>query len=184
MQQKIREIASRVRELRELSEITVEQMAESLDLPILTYQRYENGSEDIPASILYKIATDLQVDMGLLLTGDMPRMHIFTVTRKGKGIEVERRKQYSYQNLAANFIHKKAEPFLVTVDPRPAGGTPHRNAHPGQEFNFLLEGRLKIYIHNNEIELEEGDSIYFDANYEHAMEALDGRPAKFLAIIL
>lgn len=184
MQQKIREIASRVRELRELSEITVEQMAESLDLPILTYQRYENGSEDIPASILYKIATDLKVDMGLLLTGDMPRMHIFTVTRKDKGVEVERRKQYSYQNLAANFIHKKAEPFLVTVDPRPQGDAPQRNAHPGQEFNFLLEGRLKIYIHNNEIELEEGDSIYFDANYEHAMEALEGRPAKFLAIIL
>ncbi len=184
MQQKIREIASRVRELRELSEISVEQMAESLNVPILSYQRYENGSEDIPASILYKIAVDLQVDMGLLLTGESPRMHIFTVTRKGKGVDVERRKQYSYQNLAANFIHKKAEPFMVTVDPRPDSSEPKRNAHPGQEFNFVLEGRLKIHIHQNEIELEAGDSIYFDANYEHAMEALDGQPAKFLAIIL
>lgn len=184
MQQKIREIASRVRELRELSEISVEQMAESLNVPILSYQRYENGSEDIPASILYKIAADLQVDMGLLLTGEAPRMHIFTVTRKGKGVDVERRKQYSYQNLAANFIHKKAEPFMVTVDPKPDTSQPKKNAHPGQEFNFVLEGRLKIYIHKNEIELEAGDSIYFDANYEHAMEALDGQPAKFLAIIL
>ncbi|MDK2846842.1 MAG: hypothetical protein PWP34_195 [Desulfuromonadales bacterium] len=184
MQQKILEIASRVRELRELSEISVEQMAESLNLPILTYQRYENGSEDIPASILYKIAAGLKVDMGLLLTGDMPRMHIFTVTRKNKGVKVERRKQYSYQNLAANFIHKKAEPFLVTVEPKPASGRPQTNSHPGQEFNFVLEGRLKIHIHDNEIELEAGDSIYFDANYEHAMEALDGQPARFLAIIL
>lgn len=184
MQQKIREIASRVCELRELSEISVEQMAESLNVPILSYQRYENGSEDIPASILYKIAVDLQVDMGLLLTGEAPRMHIFTVTRKGKGVDVERRKQYSYQNLAANFIHKKAEPFMVTVDPKPETSQPKKNTHPGQEFNFVLEGRLKIYIHQNEIELEAGDSIYFDANYEHAMEALDGQPAKFLAIIL
>jgi transcriptional regulator with XRE-family HTH domain len=184
MQQKIREIASRVRELRELSEISVEQMAESLNVPILSYQRYENGSEDIPASILYKIAVDLQVDMGLLLTGETPRMHIFTVTRKGKGVDVERRKQYSYQNLAANFIHKKAEPFMVTVDPKPETSQLKKNAHPGQEFNFVLEGKLKIHIHHNEIELEAGDSIYFDANYEHAMEALDGQPAKFLAIIL
>ena len=184
MQQKIREIASRVRELRELSEISVEQMAESLNLPILTYQRYENGSEDIPASILYKIATDLQVDMGLLLTGDMPRMHIFTVTRKDKGVAVERRSQYSYQSLAANFVHKKAEPFLVSVEPRTDGSKPQKNTHPGQEFNLVLEGRIKIHIHHNEVELEAGDSIYFDANYEHAMEALDGRPAKFLAIIL
>lgn len=184
MQQKIQEIASRVRELRQLSEISVEQMAESLNLPILSYQRYENGSEDIPASILYKIALDLQVDMGLLLTGEAPRMHIFTVTRKNKGAEVKRRKEYSYQNLAANFIHKKAEPFLVTVAPNPLSIQPKKNAHPGQEFNFMLEGRMKIYIHNNEIELEAGDSIYFDANYDHAMEALDDQPAKFLAMIL
>lgn len=184
MQQKIQEIAARLRELRELSEISVEQMAESLNVPILSYQRYENGSEDIPASILYKIAVDLQVDMGLLLTGETPRMHIFTVTRKDKGIKVERRKQYSYQNLAVNFIHKKAEPFLVTVEPKPDTTQPKKNAHPGQEFNFVLEGRLKITIHDNEIELAEGDSIYFDANYNHAMEALGGQVAKFLAIIL
>lgn len=184
MQQTIQEIASRVRELRELMEISVEHMAEILNLPILNYQRYENGSEDIPASILYKIASELKVDMGLLLTGDTPRMSVFTVTRRGKGIGVERRKQYNYQALATNFIHKKAEPFLVTVEPKAADHKPNRNAHPGQEFNYILEGRLKIYIHNNEIILEEGDTIFFDSNYEHAMEALDGRPARFLAIIL
>lgn len=184
MQQKIREIASRVRELRELSGLSAQQMAEKLDVPPHSYQDYENGKGDIPASILYKIAVELQVDMGLLLTGEMPRMHIFCVTRKDQGVEVERRRQYGYRNLAANFIHKKAEPFLVTVDPGPASRPPQKNAHLGQEFNFVLEGRLRILIHNHEIELEAGDSIYFDAGYEHAMQALDDRPAKFLAIIL
>ena len=184
MQEKIKEIAARVCELRELSEIPVEKMAESLQVSNETYQNYESGAEDIPASILFEIAHKLQVDMATLLTGEEPRMNIFTVTRNEKGVSVERRKQYRYQNLAEKFIHKKAEFFIVTVEPRPEGTRPGTNSHPGQEFNYVLEGSLKVYIHHNEITLNEGDSIYFDSNYEHAMEALGGEPAKFLAVIM
>jgi quercetin dioxygenase-like cupin family protein len=184
MQEKIKEIASRVRELRELSEISSEKMAEYLQVSQETYEKYENGTEDIPASILFEIAHRLQVDMAILLTGEEPRMNIFTVTRNGKGVSVERRKQYKYQNLAEKFIHKKAEFFIVTVEPKPRGTKPDTNSHPGQEFNYVLEGSLKVYIHNNEIILNEGDSIYFDSNYQHAMEAMNGEPAKFLAVIM
>lgn len=184
MQEKIKEIASRVRELRELSEISVEKMAEYLQVPNEIYERYESGTEDIPASILFEIAHRLEVDMATLLTGEEPRMNIFTLTRNGKGVSVERRKQYKYQNLAEKFIHKKAEFFIVTVEPKPMGTKPDTNSHPGQEFNYVLEGSLKVYIHNNEIILNEGDSIYFDSNYQHAMEAMNGEPAKFLAVIM
>lgn len=184
MQEKIKEIASRVRELRELSEMSVEKMAEYLQVSEEIYKKYEDGTEDIPASILFEIAHRLQVDMSTLLTGEEPRMNIFTLTRNGKGVNVERRKQYKYQNLAEKFIHKKAEFFIVTVEPKPEGVKPDTNAHPGQEFNYVLEGSLKVYIHNNEIVLNEGDSIYFDSNYQHAMKAMNGKPAKFLAVIM
>ncbi|MBN1134797.1 MAG: helix-turn-helix transcriptional regulator [Methanosarcinaceae archaeon] len=184
MQEKIKEIATRISELRELSDMTVDQMAEFLNIPIEKYQKYESGNEDIPASVLFEIAHKLGVDMAILLTGEEPKMHIFTVTRKEKGVSVERRKQYKYQSLAANFIHKKAEPFMVTVNPKPEGSELSTNSHPGQEFDYLLEGRLKLYIHNHEIILEEGDSIFFDSSYEHAMQALGNKPATFLAVVL
>ncbi len=83
-----------------------------------TYNCYEDGKLDIPASILIGIARKLNVDTGLLLTGEESKMNIFTVTRKGEAVEVERRKQYHYQSLARKFAHKKAEPFIVTIDPR------------------------------------------------------------------
>jgi quercetin dioxygenase-like cupin family protein len=184
MQEKIKEIAARVREMREISEIPVKEMAEYLQVSEETYQNFESGNEDIPASILFEIAHKLHVDMATLLTGEEPRMNIFTVTRSGKGVNVERRKQYKYQNLAEKFIHKKAEFFVVSVEPKPYESKPETNSHPGQEFNYVLEGSLKVYIHNNEIILNEGDSIYFDSNYEHAMEALGGETARFLAVIL
>lgn len=121
MQEKIKEIAARVRELRELSELTVKDMAEYLHISDETYENYENGTEDIPASVLFEIAQKLRVDMAILLTGEEPRMNIFTVTRDGNGVSVERRKQYRYQNLAEKFIHKKAEFFIVSVEPKPNG---------------------------------------------------------------
>lgn len=184
MKEKMKEIGSRIFELRDLSEINAEEMAEYLKINVETYKEYENGISDIPASILYEIAHKFDVDMGLLLTGEETRMHIFTVTRKDKGTAVERRKQYKYENLAEKFIHKKAEPFIVTVDPKDTEKIPSKNSHPGQEFDYVLEGTLKIYIHDNEIILEEGDSIFYDSSYEHAMEALNDKPAKFLAIIM
>lgn len=184
MQENIKEIAARVKELREISDTSVEDMAKTLALPVEKYSSYENGEDDIPVSILFEIAQKLNVDMSELLTGEVPRMHVFTVTRKDKGISAERRRDYKYQSIAANFVHKKAEPFVVRVDPKPEGTQVSMNSHPGQEFDYVLEGTLKVIIHNNEIILEEGDSIFFDSNYAHGMQAVGSIPAKFLAVIL
>lgn len=60
----------------------------------------------------------------------------------------------------------------------------HENSHPGQEFNYVLEGKLLIRVNGKDNILEEGDSIYFNSVYMHGMKALDGKKAKFLAIIL
>jgi quercetin dioxygenase-like cupin family protein len=98
-------------------------------------------------------------------------------------VSVERRKEYKYQNLAYNFVHKKAEPFLVTVEPDSDNSPIHFNSHPGQEFNYVLEGTLKIVINGHELILNEGDSLFFDSGANHGMKALNEKPAKFLAII-
>ncbi|WNY28848.1 hypothetical protein MmiEs2_10560 [Methanimicrococcus stummii] len=182
MQEKIIEIANRIKELREVSDIAPDEISSDLDISVETYLKYENAEVDIPASMLLEIANYFKVDMSLLLTGEAPRMNVFTVTRDGKGVSVERRSQYKYQALAEKFIGKKVEPFVVVAEPKEEEPTLH--SHPGQEFNYILEGSLKLYIHGNEVILNPGDSIYFDSNYLHAMKALDGKPAKFLAIIM
>lgn len=182
MQEKIIEIANRIQELREVSDVLPEDVAAHLDISVETYLDYENSKADIPASQLLEIANYFKIDMSLLLTGESPRMNIFTVTRNNKGVSVERRSQYKYQALTEKFIGKKIEPFVVIAEPK--DGEPTLHSHSGQEFNYILEGSLKIYIHNNEVILNEGDSIYFDSGYPHAMKALNEKPAKFLAVIM
>ena len=184
MSDQIKQIAARIKELREISGISIEDLAKEFKITAETYQEYESGNKDIPVSFLYEISNKFNVELTAILTGGGPKLHTYALVRKGKGISVDRRKQYKYQNLAYNFIQKKAEPFLVSVEPDAENAPMHFNSHPGQEFNYVLEGSLKIIINEHELVLNEGDSLYFDSGASHGMKALDNKPAKFLAIIL
>ena len=184
MQEPIRQIAERIKVLREIAGITAEDLAKTLDVPVATVLQYEQGEVDIPIGFLYQLAGFYKVEMDALLTGGNPKLHMFSVVRKEKAPSVERRKQYRYQALAANFVHKKAEPFLVTVEPRSETAPLQHNSHPGQEFDYVLEGTLQITIDGHDLVLNTGDSVFFDSGYEHGMRALENRTARFLAVIL
>lgn len=184
MTEQIKLIADRVKGLREISGVSAETLAREFGISPELYSEYENGKADIPVSFIYKIAHKFGIELSAILTGQDPRLHVYCVVRKGKGLNVERRKQYKYENLAYNFIHKKAEPFMVTIDPSDDDTPVEYNAHPGQEFNYVIEGKMKILIDNHEVILDEGDSIFYDSGYKHAMKALDNKQARFLAIIL
>ena len=175
-------IAARIRDLREIAGLSQEQAAEAFGIPALIYIAYESGNQDIPVSLLYQIAGKFGVELTAILTGEEPRLHEYCLVRKGIGVAVERRQDYRYHSLAFNFIHKKAEPFLVAVDPDE--DEIHLNSHPGQEFSYVLEGTLKIVIGSHELILEAGDSLYFDSTKPHGMQALGDTTARFLAIIL
>jgi len=184
MPTEIKQIAERLKALREISGLSVESLAEEFNISKETYLAYEEGMTDIPISFLFKAASKFGVELTALLTGDDPKLRSFSLIRKGKGLEVNRRKEYKYHNLAYNFHNKKAEPFLVTVEPQDENSPIPLNAHPGQEFNYVVEGSVKIVINKHSVILNEGDSLYFDSSLMHGMKALNGKTAKFLAIIL
>ena len=76
---------------------------------------------------------------------------------------------------------RKAEVFIVTVEPKPNAHTIYKNTHPGQEFNLILEGAMELYLGGKTIVLEEGDSIYFDSSKPHGMRAIGDKAVKMLA---
>jgi quercetin dioxygenase-like cupin family protein len=184
MQEKIKQVASRVRELREIFGVSAADLAQELKLPADEYRQFESGAADIPVGVLYQIAHRFGAELTSLLTGEEPRLHTYALTRNGQGVSVDRRREYEYQSLAYNFIHKKAEPFLVTVAPKPEGAPYQLNSHPGQEFGYVLEGDLSVALDEHEVILHVGDSLFFDSGVPHGMKALEGRPARFLAIVL
>jgi mannose-6-phosphate isomerase-like protein (cupin superfamily) len=183
MEEQIRLIAERLKGLREVLNISIPEAAKVCGIEEEKYLEYESGKVDIPVSLLHNMARRYKVDITVLLTGNDPHMNSYSLTRKNQGIEVERRSTYKYQSLAYSFINRKAEPFIVTVGPKPYTETFSMNSHPGQEFNYIIEGRMKFNLNGKIMELNEGDSIYFDSGLPHGMIALDDKECKFLAII-
>jgi len=182
MSEKVKQIAKRLKELREIAGISIESLAREFKIPPGEYAKFESGSRDIPVSLLCEAAQRFNVELTALLTGGNPHLHTYCLVRKGKGLSAERRKEYKYQDLAFNFVGKKADAFLVSVGPRPAKSI-HYYSHPGQELNYVLEGSLKVFLDGNELVLNPGDSLFFDSNAKHAMSAQGKKPAKFLAMI-
>ena len=111
MNDQIRQIAERLRGLREALEMNTEEFATRAGVNQTEYERYESGNFDIPMSLLFGVAQTFGIDTTELLAGDTARASVFFVTRKGTGISVERRKAYKYQALGAGFTGNKSEVF-------------------------------------------------------------------------
>ena len=184
MNDQIRQIAERLQGLREVLELTVDDLAAQCDISTEEYRLSETGEHDISVSMLQKIARRYNVALEALMFGEEPKMTSYFLTRAGKGVSIERTKAYKYQSLASGFINCEADPFIVTVEPKDEDTPMHYNSHNGQEFNYVLEGRMLLSINGKELVLEEGDSIYFNSKLMHGMKALDGKKVKFLAVIL
>lgn len=186
METKLVEIAQRIKGLREIMEISQEDMAKKTDVSLETYQAYENGEKDFGFTFLFLCAQELGVDIVELLTGEVPRLRFYSVVRKGKGLPMKRRAGFTYQHLAYRLKDKLAEPFLVTAPYREEEQDQpiELSRHRGQEMDFVLKGKLKMQMENHVEYLEEGDSIFYDSSHGHGMIAVDGEECVFLAVVM
>lgn len=182
MDEQIKQIAERLRGLRDVLELTSEDIARDCDISAEEYRLAETGDFDISVSMLQKIARHYGVALDALMFGEEPKMSAYFLTRAGKGVSIERTKAYKYQSLASGFMNRNVDPFIVTVEPNDE--PIHYNSHSGQEFNLVLEGRMMLSIEGKDLILNEGDSLYFNSKLPHGMKALDGKNVRFLAVIM
>ncbi len=184
MNEQIRQIAERLRGMRDAMDISTAEVAQSCGVSQSDYERYESGEVDIPMNFICLFARQYGIQPSTIFSGDEAYMSSYFLCRKDKGQAVERSKAYKYQALSMGFKNAKAQPFIVTVEPDDSERPMHLNTHPSQEFNMVLEGTLMLTIDGKTLVLEEGDSIYFDSTKPHGMKALNGKPVRFFAIIL
>ena len=183
MDEQIKQIGERLRGLRDVLDISVEEIAALCGITVDRYEKMENGETELSVANLQKIAKKYGISLDVLMFGEEPKMSSYFLTRKGQGKSVERRKAYQYESLASGFRGRKADPFIVTVEPKDANAPKEMNSHSGQEFNIVLEGTMELTIGTKSLVLNEGDSIYFDATHPHGMRTLNDKPVRFLAII-
>lgn len=180
MNEKMKQVAHRVRELREVLDMTTLEVAHLAGIREDLYCDYENANIEITVSDLYSIAAAFQIDPTALLTGETPKMNSYTIVRNGQGEDLERHQGYMFSSLASNYTGRDMEPMLVYLknDVKDVEIVQHN----GQEFNYVLQGTIRVNIGAKTFELNQGDSIYFNSSIKHSQQAVTPT-AVFLAVI-
>ena len=175
------EIGARLRELREVSDYTVEELAAELSLSPEVYASYEENGKDVPISVIYEIANKFKVDFTEIVTGQSAKLETWHMIRKGGGKVINRNPEYHFEDLAYRYANKIMQPLLVTLEPTEA--VAKLITHSGQEFNLVLEGTVVVTLGDREFTLNEGDSIYFNPTIPHGQHCGGDVRARFLTVI-
>ncbi len=187
----LKEVAERIRELREILGYSVEEMAGFTDVSVEDYTKYESGDEDFNFTFIYKVAKVCKVDPTDILTGTAPVLSGYSIVRNGGGLPIahglhmEKDKGFKYLNLAPNFKGKLAEPFKVTLaySEEEEKSPIHLTTHAGQEMDIMISGEMKIQVGSHTEVLHAGDTIYYNSSKPHGMVAVNGSDAVFYAVV-
>ena len=180
-----RDVANRIRSLREDNDLTIEDMAEATGRSPQEYAARESGDMDLTFTFVYKCAKKFGVDVVELLTGESPRLRHYEIVRAGEGLPLERHTDFHYLHKAPHFRNRLGDPFLVDVPYQPESQHEpiHLSYHEGQELDLVLKGRLRFRFEDHFEEVGPGDTLYYDSGRGHGMIAIGGEDAQILAVV-
>jgi transcriptional regulator with XRE-family HTH domain len=170
-------LGEHLRSLRSAKGWTLDELAERTELSKPFLSRLESGSRQPSIAAVLTLARVFGVPMGSLFethheddicivvhTGD-------SMTRRGNGIE------YVPLSGASRF---NLQPMRAMISPLRPGA--ERYQHDGEEWLYVLAGRLKLQVGEREYELDPGDAAHFDSRQPHRLDALDGKAAEVILV--
>ncbi len=183
---RIKEMAARIRELREVEGISAETMAEKTGVSVEEYLACENGESDLNFAFLYKCAAAFSVDVTNLIEGHTPKLYSYFVNRKGDAPKISDAHGMTYYNMAYAFRNRISEPLFVVskYDEEAQHKAIELTSHSGQELDIVVDGYLCVQVGEHKETLGPGDSIYYDSGTPHGMIAVNGADCSFYAIVL
>ncbi|AYK15782.1 MAG: helix-turn-helix domain-containing protein [Methanosarcina flavescens] len=182
-------VGSKIRQLREAKEMTVEELAEASQSSEELIQQLENGALVPSLTPLLKIARALGVRLGTFLD-DMPQSGP-VIIRAGRSENVVRfsgktekpkKSALEFYSLASDKADRHMEPFIIDIHPSP-DESHQLSSHEGEEFIYVLSGEIEIFYGKDVQRLNAGDSIYYDSIVPHDVHAAGEEDAKILAVV-
>ena len=183
---KIREMAARIRDLREIEGISAEEMARRTNVSLEEYLECESGKAELNFTFLYQCALAFGVDVTDIIEGSSPKLASYAVTKAGGGQQISSAHGMTYFNMAYAFRNRIAEPLYVRsrYDEEAQHKDIELTSHAGQECDIVISGNLLVQVGEHKELLGPGDTIYYDSGTPHGMIATGGHDCLFYAIVL
>lgn len=176
-------IGENIRNIRKQAGITLDALADKVGITKSALSKIETGKTSTPVTTLLRIARALSVEVTNFFVS-RERRPAYALTRKGFGQIVTRNGSklgYTYEALAHDLVEKLAEPFLCTIDKNDKIGD---FQHTGEEFLYVISGKLQYKVGDEILVLGAGDCLYFDSAIVHSLKALSEKPVKLLFVMI
>ena len=181
-------MGARIKEFRENSNLTLEDLAAQTDIDREVLSRIENSEFFPPLATLLKLANALDVEIVNFLQG-RASVEKISITRRNERVRIGRRPHhrqgevdYIYEALEIRQNFRHMDPFMVEFPFQDIREMVF-NSHEGEEFLYILEGTLEFRSTDRVEVLNAGDSIYFQSDVSHSFRRLSEGPARAIAVI-
>lgn len=163
-------VRARLRSLRQTLGLSLDELAERSSLSASTISRIETGKRTISLDVLLPLAGALDVDLDALL--DVRRDDDVVIRPSPHGVGGHTTWMLSRPTSARVAVKMRVSPVEGPVEQR---------VHPGHDWFFVLEGRVRLHLGDREIIVDAGEAAEFATMTPHAMTAVDG-PAELIVI--
>lgn len=179
------QLNEKIKKIRAKEDMSLEQLAERCALTTQQLALIENGGVVPTIAIIVKICRALNIPMSTLLDGT--EESALSVTRSGERPEVVNfsvshnmpKTNLDFFSMAPTKYNRTMEPFMIEVNrDMPA----HDSSHEGEEFIYVIEGKINLQMGQNSTILKEGDSAYYDSLVPHTITSINEK-SKILAVI-
>jgi transcriptional regulator with XRE-family HTH domain len=179
-------IADTIRAVRTSRGLTLAQMSEATGLSKALLSRIENAQVSPPIATLAKISHALDVPISIYFEQDEPEEKTYSVIRRNARKQVIRKGTkigFTYYSLTGTKSHHLMEAFVVRY-PVIAKEPSVLFDHPGDEFLFVLKGRMELVYGKERIRLDTGDAIHFDPATPHRGQNVGKQESECLVIVI
>ena len=164
------EIGPKIRRLRKSKELSLVRLGDHTGLSAGLLSKIENGQLIPTLLTLMRIANVFGVGLDHFFEHEAKRSRA-PVVRQADRLRLPNRTDgesptYWFESLDFPVTDRRMDAYLATFEPGAEATAPHR--HPGGELIYVVRGRLLLSFENETVELEEGDSTYFDPNFPHS----------------
>jgi quercetin dioxygenase-like cupin family protein len=180
------ELGIRVKKARESRGMSIFDIYLRTGIGVDLLSQIEEGTVVPPLGTVIKLAKALDLKVGYVISGEEAKPYTI-VRREDRKVTSrydpakEKRHGYEYESLAPRKTDRTMEPFLVTLEPSET--EEERSTHDGQEFIFVLRGKMEVRLGEEIHILEPGDSIYYDASVPHLVKCHGSETTKILAVL-
>jgi transcriptional regulator with XRE-family HTH domain len=167
-------VGPRLRALRKKQGTTLAELAALTGISVSTLSRLESGQRRPTLELLLPLARAYTVPLDELVgapeTGD-PRVHLRPLEHAGRGTIIPLTPHSSGLRAYKHVLPGTSHP--MRPDPR---------SHPGYEWLYVLNGRLRLVLGSREAVLVAGEAAEFDTRVPHWMGNADDQDVEFLAL--